>query len=291
LGGEGGARSYAFEVKPANGLEPGEHTFRAEVVTADGARYSEAFAFIDYEHVERAALFSPAESRVTVIPVRVAEGLRVGYVMGTGDDGPEAIRQLGADVTLLGEADVRAGRFAPNEVVVIGVRAYETREDLSAANAQLLDFARAGGTVLVQYNQYDFPRGGYTPYPVEMARPAQRVTEEDASVTVLQPDAPVFTTPNRITAEDFEGWVQERGLYFLSQWDAAYTPLLEMHDQGEEPLRGSLLVAPVGDGLYVYTALAFFRQWSAGVPGAYRLWANLLSLNGKSWRAFRPVSD
>jgi LmbE family N-acetylglucosaminyl deacetylase len=291
VGGEGGARSYAFEVRPVNGLEPGDHTFRAEVVTADGARYSESFAIVDYEHVERAALFAPAESRVTVVPVRVAEGLRVGYVMGTGDDGPEAIRQLGADVTLLGEADVRAGRFAPYEVVVIGVRAYETREDLRAATAQLLDFARAGGTVLVQYNQYDFARGGYTPYPVDMTRPAQRVTEEDAAVTILQPDAPVFTTPNRITAEDFEGWVQERGLYFLSQWDAAYTPLLEMHDQGEEPLRGSLLVAPVGEGLYVYTALSFFRQWSAGVPGAYRLWANLLSLNGKSWRAFRPVSD
>jgi hypothetical protein len=145
--------------------------------------------------------------------------------------------------------------------------------------------------VLVQYNQYDFPRGGYTPLPVEMARPAQRVAEEDAEVKVLHPDAPVFTTPNRIGPADFEGWVQERGLYFLSRWDAAYTPLLEMHDQGEEPAQGSLLVAPVGQGLYVYAALSFFRQWGAGVPGAYRLWANLLSLTGDSWRAFKPAGD
>jgi LmbE family N-acetylglucosaminyl deacetylase len=288
---EGGARSYAFQVKPANGLEPGEAVFRAEVTTADGARYAEGFTLIDYEHVERAALFAPAESRVTVIPVRVAQGLRVGYIMGTGDDGPEATRQLGAEVTLLGDAEVRAGDFKPYDVVVVGVRAYETREDLRAANAQLLDFARAGGTVLVQYNQYDFPGGGYTPYPVQMARPAQRVAEEDAAVKVLQPDAPVFTTPNRIGPEDFDGWVQERGLYFLSQWDGAFTPLLEMHDQGEEPTRGSLLVAPVGQGLYVYAALSFFRQWGSGVPGAYRLWANLLSLTGDSWKAFRPVSD
>jgi hypothetical protein len=108
---------------------------------------------------------------------------------------------------------------------------------------------------------------------------------------VLQPDAPVFTTPNRITPADFEGWVQERGLYFLSTWDDAFTPLVEMHDTGEEPTRGSLLVAPLGKGLYVYAALSFFRQWSALVPGAYRLWANLLSLDAAAWRSFRPASD
>jgi hypothetical protein len=288
---EGGARSYAFEVRPANGLAPGEAVFRAEVTTADGGRFGEGYALIDYDHVERAALFAPAEARVSVIPVRVAQGLRVGYIMGTGDDAPEAIRQLGAEVTLLGDAEVRAGAFEPYDVVVVGVRAYETRDDLRAANGQLLDFARAGGTVLVQYNQYDFPRGGYTPYPVEMARPAQRVTEEDAEVRLLEPDAPVFTSPNRIGPGDFERWVQERGLYFLSRWDAAYTPLLEMNDRGEEPTRGSLLVAPVGRGLYVYAALSFFRQWAAGVPGAYRLWANLISLTGDSWRAFRPAGE
>jgi LmbE family N-acetylglucosaminyl deacetylase len=287
---EGGERSFVFQVAPSGGVEPGEHVFRAEVVAADGGRFTEGFDIIDYEHIERVALYTPAEARITVVPVRVADGLRVGYIMGTGDDGPVAIRQLGAEVTLLDADAVRGGDFAAYDVVVVGVRAYETRDDLVAANGQLLDYAEAGGTVLVQYNQYDFPRGGYTPYPVEMNRPAQRVAEEDAAVTILQPDAPVFTTPNRITQADFQGWVQERGLYFLSEWDEAYTPLLEMHDQDEEPARGSLLVAPVGEGLYVYAALSFFRQWSSGVPGPYRLFANLLSLKGAQWRGFKPVS-
>lgn len=283
---EGGGRSFTFQVTPVGSLDPGEHVFRAELVAEGGARFTEGFHIIDYEHIERTALFSPAEARVTAIPVRVASGLRVGYIMGTGDDGPEAIRQIGADVTVLGSDAVRSGTFGDYDAVVVGVRAYETRDDLKAANGQLLDYARDGGTVLIQYNQYDFPTGGYTPYPVGMDRPARRVAEEDADVTVLHPDAPVFTTPNRITPADFEGWVQERGLYFLSDWDEAFTPLLEMRDQGEEPTRGSLLVAPVGDGLYAYVALSFFRQWSAGVLGAYRLWANLLSLKGEDWRAF-----
>jgi len=284
VGGEGGERSFAFEVRPTGGVEPGEHVFRAEVTSDAGRRFTEGFQLIDYEHIERAALFSPAEARVGVVPVRIAEQLRVGYVMGTGDDGPEAIRQLGGEVTLLTPDAVRAGAFDGYDVVVVGVRAYETRDDLRAANAQLLDWAGAGGTVVVQYQQYDWGQGGYVPYPARITRPAQRVAEEDAEVTVLEPDAPVFTTPNRITAADFDGWVQERGLYFLGEWDEAYTPLLEMHDQDEPPARGSLLVAPVGDGLYVYAALSFFRQWSAGVPGAYRLWANLLSLRGETWR-------
>jgi LmbE family N-acetylglucosaminyl deacetylase len=286
LEGSGMERSVTFQVRPPGGVAPGAYTFRAVATTEDGRTFNEGYALVDYEHVDRAALFAPAEARVAVFPVRIAEGRRVGYVMGTGDDGPEAIRQLGATVTLLGPEAVRAGDFSLYDVVVLGARAYESREDLRAANAQLLDFARGGGTVVVQYNQFDYPQGGYAPYPVAMSRPAHRVSEEDAPVTLLAPEAPVFTTPNRITAEDFTGWVQERGLYFLSEWDEAYTPLLEMSDQGEAPARGSLLVAQVGDGVYAYVALSFFRQWSATVPGAYRLWANLLSLDGKAWRAF-----
>jgi len=290
LDAAGAERSFAFEARPAGEPRPGEAVFRAVATTSDGHRYEEGFSIIAYEHIQRAALFSPAEAKITVIPVRIAEGLTVGYIMGTGDDGPEALRQMGADVTLLGPDQVRGGDYAPYDVVVVGVRAYETREDLKAANAQLLDFARGGGTVVVQYNQYDFARGGYTPYEVAMSRPADRVAEEDASVKILQPRAPVFTTPNQITQRDFDGWVQERGLYFLGEWDDHFTPLLEMHDKDEPPKRGSLLVAPVGDGLYVYAALSFFRQWSSGVPGAYRLFANLVSLKASDWRSFQRVS-
>ena len=291
LGPEGSERAFAFTLRPFGDVPAGEHVFRAEVTTTDGGRFAEGFKTIDYEHVERAALFADAEVRVSVFPVRVAEGLRVGYIMGTGDDGPEAIRQMGADVTLLGPEQVRAGRFQDFDVVVVGVRAYEPREDLRSANAQLLDYAQRGGTVLVQYNQYDYPQNGYAPYPVRMGRPADRVTDETADVTLLQPEAPLFNAPNAITAADFEGWVQERGLYFLSEWDDAYTPLLEMRDQDEAPTRGSLLVASVGEGVYVYAALSFFRQWAAGVPGPYRLFANLLSLKAKDWKQYRPVSQ
>ncbi len=291
LEAEGAERSFSFEASPSGVPEAGEATFHAVATAADGRRYDEGFSIIDYEHIQRAALFSPAEATITVVPVRIAAGLRVGYIMGTGDDGPEALRQMGADVTLLGPDQVRSGDYAPYDVVVVGVRAYETRADLKSANAQLLDYAKGGGTVVVQYNQYDFARGGYTPYEVSMSRPAARVAEEDAQVKILEPSAPVFTTPNPITQKDFEGWVQERGLYFLSEWDDHFTPLLEMHDQDEPPARGSLLVAPVGDGLYVYAALSFFRQWSSGVPGAYRLFANIVSLKASDWRSFRRVSQ
>ena len=179
---------------------------------------------------------------------------------------------------------MRAGDFAEFDVVVLGVRAYETRADLVAANEALLDFARAGGTVVVQYNKYEFPAGGFAPYPVTIRRPHDRVTDETAAVTILAPDSPVFAEPNAIGPADFEGWVQERGLYFLGEWDQRYTPVVEMADPGEDPKRGALLVAPVGDGLYLYTGLAFFRQFPAGVPGAYRLFANLVSVRPADWR-------
>ncbi len=254
--------------------------------TPDGRVYREAAQLIDYPHVERAVLYRDARTEVTAFPVRVREGLRVGYIMGTGDDGPEAIAQMGAQVELLSEAQVREGAFHGYDVLVLGVRAYEAREEVRAANDQILDFARGGGTVVVQYNQYQFSNGGYAPYPLRIGRPAPRVADETAPVRILEPDAPVFTTPNRITAADFEGWVQERGLYFASEWDDAYTPLLELNDPGEPTRRGALLVAPVGEGVYVYAALSFFRQWAGRVPGAYRLFANLISLQADDWKAF-----
>lgn len=286
LDGEGSVATVAFEVQPEGVPQAGDQRFRAVVRLEDDQEYDEGAALVDYEHIERALLFHDAEARFTVVPVVVADGLRVGYVMGTGDQGPEAIRQLGAQVDVLDETAVRAGAYDAYDVVVLGVRAYETRPDLRAANQQLLDYARAGGVVVVQYNQYQFARGDYAPYPLNIGRPAPRVADETAPVTILEPEAPVFTTPNRITQADFDGWSQERGLYFLSEWDDAYLPLLEMNDPGEPPRRGSLLVAPVGDGLYVYAALSFFRQFPTGVPGAYRLFANLISLRPDAWAEY-----
>ena len=281
---EGAERTFGFEVAPAGELSPGASTYRAVARTAAGAESALSATLVDYEHIERTVMLAPAAVEVSVVPVRIAEGLRVGYVMGSGDDGPDAIRQLGAEVVLLDEERVRAGNYESLDVVVLGVRAYETRPDLQAASAQLLDFARAGGTVIAQYNRGTL--GALAPYPLEVGRGSPRVSDETASVRLLRPDAPVYTSPNAIAAEDFSGWVQERGLYFASEWDAAYTPLIEMNDPGEEPTRGSLLVAQVGEGLFVYTGLSFFRQWSEGVPGAYRLFANLLSLDGSGWSSF-----
>jgi hypothetical protein len=147
-----------------------------------------------------------------------------------------------------------------------------------ANNGRLLEYARGGGLVIVQYQQYAFIQGGFAPYRLTIAQPHDRVTDETAPVTLLDSTAAPFRSPNRITPEDWQGWVQERGLYFAHEWDPAYTPLLEMHDPGEAPLQGGLLIAPLGRGTYVYTGLAFFRELPAGVPGAYRLFANLLAL-------------
>jgi LmbE family N-acetylglucosaminyl deacetylase len=275
----GAESSFSFLVTPPAGLNEGTYHVGALATSDSGEEYREGVTLVDYSHIPRGVLFSSAEARISAFPVSVREGIRVGYVMGSGDLGPEALRQLGVSSDLLNPEAVRAGAFGDFDVIVLGIRAYETRPDVVAANEQFLDFARAGGTLVVQYNKYEFPRGGFAPYPVEMTRPHDRVADESVPVTILEPDHPLFQFPNRITSDDFSGWAQERGLYFLNQWDERYTPLLEMADPGEEPKRGGLVVAPLGEGLYVYTGIAFFRQFPEGVPGAYRLFANLISLN------------
>ncbi len=280
----GAERSVTFDLRPDASVNAGQHTFEVVATASDGSRFDEGYSLIDYEHIERTALFAPAEATVSVVRVAVRDGLTVGYIMGSGDDGPEAIRQMGASVELLDESRVREGAFDGFTTIVLGVRAYETRPDLQAAAAQLLDFARGGGTVIVQYNRG--PLGSLAPYDIQVGRGSPRIAEETAELRMLDAEAPIFTTPNRITRADFDGWVQERGLYFASEWDERYVPLLEGNDQGEEPRRGSLLATSVGDGVFVYTGLSFFRQWAGQVPGAYRLFANLISLDASDWNAF-----
>ena len=300
----GASGSFAFAVVPAADRLTGQFVIRAVVVGASAAspetlvavqdrltaRFGVDFGtqtdIIDYPHIPRAMMVQEAAVRVSVVPVTADTSIHVGYIMGSGDDGAAVLRQIGMQVDELGPAAVRAGEFSRYDALVLGIRAYETRPDLAAANEAVLDFARAGGTVIVQYNKYGFPAGGFAPYPVAMSRPHDRVTDETAPVTLLAPESPVFTAPNAIGPADFGGWVQERGLYFLGEWDERFTPVMETADPGEDPKRGGLLVARVGDGLYVYTGLAFFRQFPAGVAGAYRLFANLVAL-----RAEGPVPD
>jgi len=277
----GAAASFTFHVSRPASQPQGRYSVEARVRTHDGLEFGDGVTLVDYPHIRRSALLPPAKARVSVFPVSVTDGLRVGYVMGSGDGGPDAARQMGASVEMLDPEALRTGDFSEFDVVVLGIRAYETRPDLGAANDRLLDYVRSGGTLIVQYNKYEFPRGGFAPYEVTMSRPHDRVADETVPVRFLEPEHSLLRTPNAIGMSDFEGWVQERGLYFLGSWAPEYTPLLEMADPGEDPKRGGLLVAPLGDGLYVYSGLAFFRQFPEGIPGAYRLFANLLSLSAK----------
>jgi hypothetical protein len=272
--------SYTFEVIRPAGVAEGEYSILARVQTDDGGEFEEGVSLVDYPHIRRSALLPPARSRISVFPASLPTGLRVGYVMGSGDGGPDALRQMGAQVDLLGPEALKQGDLHGFDAVVLGIRAYETRPDLAAANDRVLDYVRAGGTLIVQYNKYEYPQGGFAPYEVSISRPHDRVTDETAPVKILNPEQPVFRFPNSITDKDFEGWAQERGLYFLGTWGPEFTPLLEMSDPGESPKRGGLLAAQLGEGIYVYTGVAFFRQFPEGVPGAYRLFANLVSLKG-----------
>jgi hypothetical protein len=273
----------AFTLHPTGDAREGEVRLGVAIDTGDGPAPATRVQSIDYPHIEPRFLASRAEIRIVRFPVQVADR-RIGYVMGSGDGGMEAIRALGLDVEPIEPDDWSAEHLDRFDTIVLGVRAYEVRSDLIAHNPLLLDWVETGGTLVVQYNKYEWNDGPYAPYPLVIGRPAPRVTDERAAVTVRGEAGVAATTPNRLTSGDFDGWVQERGLYFPTEWDDRYTALLEMNDPDEPPRLGSLLVAPSGEGLYVHTSLSFFRQLPAGVPGAYRLWANLLSLDGERWR-------
>ncbi|HEX2204540.1 MAG TPA: PIG-L family deacetylase [Longimicrobium sp.] len=281
--GDGERREVEVDVHvPAGaGQRNPEWAVTARFESNDARRFTRGVEIVDYPHVRARPLPRDAETRVRIAPVAVPRGLRVAYIEGAGEEGPGVLAQIGIVPDLLDAEDLATGDLSTYDVIVAGSRAYEVRHDLMANNARLLEYVRRGGTFIVQYNKYELVEGRFTPFPLTMARPHGRVTDEEAPVRILDPSHPVFTTPNRITENDFAGWVQERGLYFADTWDPAYTPLLETGDPGEAPLRGGLLVAKHGQGTYVYTGLAFFRQLPEGVPGAWRLFANLLALGAK----------
>jgi hypothetical protein len=247
------------------------------IVRMNGQDYADGYRVIAYPHIETHHIYSEAVSHVSVFDLETRVG-NVGYVEGAGDEVPDAIRQLGVGVAFLGPEELARGELGVYDTIVLGIRAYAVREDLRAYNQRLLDYVARGGTLVVQYNTYPILDRPFGPYPFSINRPHDRVTVEDAPVTFLVPDHPVLNVPNRLGAEDFEGWVQERGLYFLGDFDERYTPILASNDPGEGAKTGGLVVAEFGEGHDVYTGYAFFRQLPAGVEGAYRLFANLVSL-------------
>jgi LmbE family N-acetylglucosaminyl deacetylase len=239
---------------------------------------------ISYPHIPTHYYYTDAEASVRVFDLRVAP-VRVGYIMGSGDEVPEAIRRMGLNVTLLDETQLSTGDLSRFDTIVVGVRASQTRPDFVAHHARLIEFARRGGALIVQYQRPDYAAKKLPPLPASMevlrageSATIARVVDELAPVRVLAPAHPAFNFPNRITAADWQGWVQERNLYNFTTFDPAYMPLLESHDAGEGEQNGGEVYARIGRGHYVYTSYAWFRQLPAGVPGAYRLFANLLSL-------------
>jgi hypothetical protein len=281
LAAENEIGSYTFSVLPANVAE--QHYRLRASVEVNGKAYGEGFHVIGRQDTGTYYFYRPAQQDVSAIEVKLpspkAAGrqLLVGYIMGAGDDIAPVLEHLGLNVHMITPAELASGDLGRYDTIVLGIRAYDVRSDVRDNNRRLLDYVRNGGTLVVQYNQNTdaFNQGHYTPYPATLSR--ERVSVEEAPVDVLDPQSRLMQYPNAITQRDFANWVQERGLYFMSQWDSHYTPLLASHDPGEEPLKGGLLVAQYGKGIYIYTAYAFFRQLPAGVPGATRLFVNLLS--------------
>jgi hypothetical protein len=268
-----------FTLEPPAGVKTGEFAVTAIAAGAQGARSSQGYQVVEYPHIHRRQVVQAAATRVKVLDVRIAPNLKIGYVMGVGDRVPDAIEQLGADVQLLDADTLASGDLSRFNVVMIGVRAYERREDLRANNQRLLDYAANGGTVIVQYQRAEFNEAQYGPYPAKTT--TERVTDENAPMQILVPGHAVFTTPNTIGPETWANWVQERGTYFMGQKDSRYLDLLRSEDPfpfNAGPKTGILVEARVGKGRWLYTGLGLWRQLPAGTDGAYRLLANLLSL-------------
>jgi LmbE family N-acetylglucosaminyl deacetylase len=270
---KGDEAHVAFTVTP--GAEEMVGAVGAEVELANGRKISTGIINIDYSHIPAQRVFGDAAAKLVRVNVK-KRGTKVGYITGPGDEVADALRQIGYDVTLLTDADLERGDFAKYDAIVTGVRAYNTRKRLRLAQPNLMNYVQNGGTLVVQYNTLqelliDSPG----PYPFKITN--DRVTVEEAPVRFVHPDHPLLNTPNKITAADFSGWVQERGLNFTNNWDPRYQTVLASNDPGESEKEGGELYARYGKGVFVYTSYSWFRELPAGVPGAYRLFANLVS--------------
>ncbi|MGJ5816273.1 PIG-L family deacetylase [Paludibaculum fermentans] len=272
---EGQDQSVTFAVTPA------QLSRKAYQITATaeygGKRYQEGYQLTGYAGLRPYFLYHPATYKTSGVDVKMAPDLKVAYVMGSGDDVPASLEHLGVKVTSLSASDVVSGELSRFDVILLGVRAYAARPELSVSNNRLLEFVKQGGVLIVQYNTPEFDHN-FGPFPYEMGRNPEEVTDEASKVEILKPEHELFAWPNKITAKDFEGWVEERGSKWMKSWDSKYEALLETHDADQPPQKGGLLYAKYGKGVYIYNAYAFYRQLPEGVDGAYRIFANMLSL-------------
>lgn len=270
---KGEEKTFYFEVFPPEAQDT--YIFHP-VAQVAGEKYDKTVMQMDYSHIPLQTLVLPNETRLVKLDIQ-KRGNLIGYIQGAGDAVPQALLQMGYEVENIDPENISAGALEKFDAVVIGIRAYNTLDILKYKQLALFEYVNRGGNLVIQYNT---SRGLVTdelaPFNLKLSR--DRVTDEHSKVTFLAPGHPVLNSPNKITSEDFEGWVQERGLYFPDEWAMEFTPILAMNDKGETPKKGSLLIAPYGKGNYIYTGLSFFREFPAGVPGAFRLFANILSL-------------
>ena len=280
--GESFSKSFTVQV-PAE-IKAGRYPVEA-VATLDGREFRRGYRVISYPENWTRNLYSRAQSRIEKFDIKIASNLTVGYIQGAGDDVPNALERIGVKVQILSASDLAFGDLSRFSAIITGIRAYNVNEDLQANNQRLLDYVAQGGTLIVQYVR---PTGRpvpgragsafiYGPYPMTVSS-SDRITVEDSPIKLLNPALPLFNRPNKITATDFQGWVQERGLYFMDSWDPRYEAVFSGNDPGEEPKNGGMLYAQYGKGHYIYTGYSWFRQLPAGVPGAFRIFANMLSL-------------
>ena len=247
-------------------------------IAANDKEYAEGYQVIAHRDLEPRHLYRAASMELRGIDVALPAGLKVGYVMGVGDEVPQALEQIGAPVTTLGSNELASGDLDGFDAIIVGIRVTTIRDDLKAYSRRLLDYAERGGNLIYQYQTQEFDAAQYGPYPYKLTIRAEEVSEEDSKVTILDPSNPIFNWPNKITPADFDGWVEERGSKWMAEWDQRYKALLECNDREQKSQRGGMLFANYGRGTFTYAAYAFYRQLPAGVPGGYRLFANIISL-------------
>ncbi|HEY3835150.1 MAG TPA: PIG-L family deacetylase [Bryobacteraceae bacterium] len=275
LNRDGEDAGVAFTVTPG-AIAAGEFKITA-VAEYQGKSYREGYRLVGYSGLRPYPFYRPSVYRAVGVDVKTAPGLRIGYLPGTGDEVPNALEDLRLNVRILAASDVAQADLSGYDAILLGPRAYAVRPELKSANNRLLEYVKNGGVLIVQYNLQGFDRD-YGPYPFSLGENPQKVVDEGSKVVFPEPGTPVFAWPNRITKADFSGWVEERGHGFMNTWDKRYQPLVETHDPDQDPQLGGLLLARYGKGVYIYDAFALYRQLPVGVPGAYRILANLVSL-------------